>query len=175
MSATLQIAEGDTAVADAGDGSEDGAGAAGSETSEQRIARARSPHLFNAESAREAAARSVASRREKRTEREAAAELDRLSVIARSGVAAARAFTFDRQLRILVAMADKAEQGSIQAAIFCRDWIVKLGTGTADDMPGDVLDPADMSPAQRAAVRAALLQSLAAPHAEGTEGSEEPA
>lgn len=166
MSATLQIAERDAAVADAGD---DGAGL-------ESGASTRKAGPFGGLDAREAAARAHASRREKRTEREAAAELDRLSVLARAGVVAARVLTYSEQVALLRAMLEKAKQGHVQHGRFVLDWLVKLGpSDPGDEDVNNVLDPADMSPAQRAAVRAALLQSLATPHAEGTEDSETPA
>lgn len=108
----------------------------------------------------DAARRGHEVRRQRRLEREANAELDRLSALARAGVVAARELTVAEQSAILRAMVEKAKLGHVQHARFVLDWLVKLGASTDDDTPGDMLDPADMTPAQRAAARARLLAAL---------------
>lgn len=126
---------------------------------------------FGGLSPSEAAQRSAESRRARREEREAAAELDRLTAIARAGVVAARVLTAEEQMQLLRAQLERGKAGHVMSAKFVLDWLVKLGPGAPDDQPEDVVSFADMTPAQRAAARARLLRELQ----ESAEDAEAPA
>jgi hypothetical protein len=56
-------------------------------------------------------------------------------------------------------MVDKAAEGYVYAARFVMDWLIKLGPSVPDDGP-DIGDAADLSPAQRAVMRARILAEL---------------
>lgn len=115
---------------------------------------------FGGLTAAEAAQRSAEARRTKRAEREAAAELDRLTSIARAGVVAASVLTAEEQTALLRAQLEKGKAGHVQSARFVLDWLTRLGPGAPDDAPEHTVSFEDMSPAQRAAARAQLIREL---------------
>ena len=105
-------------------------------------------------------------RRERKAEREAAAELDRLTVVSRFSVALARKASYADLEDVVGALVAEAKQGKTQAAALLLKYVEVL-KGADDDAPTDALDPEHMTPAQRAAVRADLLALLETPGDEG--------
>lgn len=130
----------------------------GARPSESAHARAARP--FGGLTPAEAAVRANASRREKKAEREAAAELDRLSVSGRVSTALAREMSYAQVTAVIQALRTKAAEGSIQAIRELRSWLALAGIdGGAED--GDAVPWAEMSAEQRAAARAQLQRELA--------------
>lgn len=115
---------------------------------------------FDAERARQAGLRSAERRRERKAEREAAAELDRLSVSGRVSTALAKEMSYAQVTAVIQALRTKAAEGSIQAIRELRSWLALAGIdGGADD--GDAVPWAEMSAEQRASARAQLQRELA--------------
>jgi len=121
---------------------------------------ARADRPFGGLTPAEAAVRANATRREKKAEREAAAELDRLSVSGRVSTALAKEMSYAEVTAVIAALKRKAQEGSIQAIRELRSWLALAGIdGGAED--GDAIPWAEMSAEQRAAARAQLARELA--------------
>lgn len=125
-------------------------------------ARERKAGPFGGLSAREAALRSAAAKREKREEREAEAELDKLTVHSRVSVALARSLPYAelvRRIEQLCRIADGNGATAVQAARELRGWLGLIQEDRGEQ-PEDVTHVEDLSPAQRAVVRARILREL---------------
>lgn len=130
------------------------------ETNEERPDTPRREGPFGGLSPAEAGRRGAVTRRERKAEREAAAELDRLSVSGRVSTALAKEMSYAQVTAVIQALRTKAAEGSIQAIRELRSWLALAGIdGGADD--GDAVPWAEMSAEQRAAARAQLQRELA--------------
>lgn len=114
---------------------------------------------FTSETAREAARRSAEARRAKREAADRAAELDRLTVRGRTAVVVAGRLTADELGRVIDAQLAKAKNGDKGASQELRQWLRLAAEldSEADDEPA-AEDLASMTPAQRAALRAAIIK-----------------
>jgi hypothetical protein len=127
---------------------------------------ARSERPFGGLTPAEASQRAAAARRERKAEREAAAELDRLTVGQRVSTALARRMTYvqlEQRIGDLDSIAGGAhgESGAVrvQAMRELRYWLGLAGLDSGE-LPADDVDAEDMTPAQRAALRARILAEL---------------
>jgi hypothetical protein len=102
------------------------------------------------------ARRSNAARTAKRLAREAAAELDKLTLTSRAGVVLARKLTAKDMEDVVEAQLVKAKAGSVQSAREVRAWLA-LGMDVKGADDGDGVVWADMTREQRATARANIL------------------
>jgi hypothetical protein len=142
------------------DPARDGAGRSADLRAACDPAEAPSKGPFGGLSPSEAALRKHEQERERKAEREANAELDRLTVLSRFSTALARKATYAELEKVVAALISKAQEGNVQAAKLLLDYVQVL-VGSEDDVPADLVNVEDMTPEQRASLRAQLLREMA--------------